>query len=79
MWFAALGNYRANRWFVNFMIRLLQGEPSVTRLLARNPFPNAPPRLIRARIYRYRFTGWGSREWWRREEMGTYFPAVSLR
>jgi hypothetical protein len=79
MWFAALGTYQSNRWFVNFMIRLLQGEPSVTRLLANNPFPNAPPRLIRARVYRYRFTGWGSREWWTREEMGTYFPAVSLK
>jgi hypothetical protein len=79
MWFAALGNYRSNRWFVNLMIRLLQGEPAVTRLLAHNPFPNAPPRFIRARIYRYRFTVRGSREWWTREEMGTYFPAVSLK
>jgi hypothetical protein len=79
MWFAALGNYQSNRWFVNFMIRLMQGEPSVTRLLARNPFPNAPPRFIRARLFRYRFTGWGSREWWTAEERGSYFPAVSLK
>ncbi len=79
MWFAALGNYRSNRWFVNFMIRLLQGEPSVTRLLRYTPFANAPPKFIRARVFQYRFTRWGARDWWTREERGTYFPTVSLK
>jgi hypothetical protein len=79
MWFAALGTYQSNRWFVNFMVRLLQGEPVVLRLLKYNPFPNAPPKYIRARLYQYHFTRWGSRDWWTREERGTYFPAVSLK
>jgi hypothetical protein len=79
MWFAALGSYRENRWFVNFMLRLLQGEPSVVRLLAYNPFPQAPPKYIRARSYRYHFSHWGDRAWWTREEHGLYFPAVSLK
>ena len=26
MWFAALGSYQQNRWFVNFMVRLLAGR-----------------------------------------------------
>ncbi len=79
MWFAALGTYQENRWFVNFMVRLLQGEPAVLRLLAWNPFPQAPPRYIRARLFEYRFTTWGARAWWRREELGMYFPPVSLK
>ena len=79
MWFAALGSYQENRWFPNFMLRLLQGEPAVLRLLAHNPFPNAPPKYVRARLYIYHFTKWGSRDWWTREERGLYFPAVSLR
>jgi lipase maturation factor 1 len=79
MWFAALGSYQQNRWFVNFMIRLLQGEPTVTRLLAYNPFPDVPPKFVRARVYQYHFTRWGSRDWWTREERGTYFPPVSLK
>jgi hypothetical protein len=61
------------------MIRLLQGEPAVVRLLKYNPFPNAPPKYIRARVYLYQFTHWGSRDWWTHEERGTYFPAVSLK
>jgi type IV secretory pathway VirB3-like protein len=79
MWFAALGNYRQNRWFVNFMLRLLQGERSVTGLLQYNPFPVAPPKYIRAQVYLYNFTHSGERAWWRREPRGTYFPAVSLK
>ena len=29
MWFAALGSYQNNPWFVNFVFRLLQGSPEV--------------------------------------------------
>ena len=79
MWFAALGSYQENRWFTNFMIRLLQGEPSVLRLLGHNPFPDAPPRYVRARVFLYHFTHFGERAWWRREEEGSYFPVVSLK
>jgi len=79
MWFAALGSYQENRWFVNLMLRLLQGEPRVLRLLAYNPFPKVPPKYVRARVYQYHFTHWGERAWWTREESGMYFPAVSLK
>jgi hypothetical protein len=79
MWFAALSNYQNNRWFVGFMLRLLQGEPSVLRLMRYNPFPNAPPKFIRARVYLYQFTKFGEPGWWHREERGLYFPAVSLK
>jgi hypothetical protein len=79
MWFAALGSYQDNRWFVNFMLRLLQGEPSVLHLLSYNPFPKSPPKYVRARTYLYTFTHFGDRAWWSREENGIYLPAVSLR
>jgi hypothetical protein len=79
MWFAALGSYQNNRWFVNFVLRLLQGEPSVLRLLSYNPFPQAPPKYVRAVTYLYTFTHSGERAWWAREESGKYLPAVSLR
>ncbi|HJT88396.1 MAG TPA: lipase maturation factor family protein [Bryobacteraceae bacterium] len=79
MWFAALGTYQENRWFVNFMLRLLQGEPRVLRLLQYNPFPSHPPKYIRARVFLYHFTHFGEKGWWRREYQGQYFPAVSLK
>ena len=79
MWFAALGSYRQNRWFVNFAIRLLQGEPAVTHLLAYDPFEGSHPKYIRARLFRYDFTHFGEKGWWTREEKGICMPAVSLR
>jgi predicted DCC family thiol-disulfide oxidoreductase YuxK len=82
MWFAALGAPRQNPWFGGLVVRLLQGSPDVSRLLARNPFPDQPPRYVRASFYRYRFTTVEehrqSGAWWKRQELGEYLPTVSL-
>jgi lipase maturation factor 1 len=83
MWFAALGDYRSNPWFVTFAERLLEGSPQVIRLLATNPFPGRPPRYVRAVTYDYRFTTWEEHRatgaWWHREPHGQYLPPVGLR
>ena len=83
MWFAALSSYPAQPWFVNFAVRLLEGSPDVLALMAKNPFPSAPPHYIRARLYDYKFTDFAERRatgaWWRRELKGEYLPVVSLR
>jgi lipase maturation factor 1 len=83
MWFAALGSYQANPWFVNFMLRLLEGSPDVHALLAVNPFPSAPPGYIRAQVYDYKFTNMAEHRatgnWWRRELKSIYFPPASLK
>jgi hypothetical protein len=83
MWFAALGTYRDNPWFVTFVYRLLEGSPQVLSLLGPNPFPSAPPRYIRARVYEYTFTDWPTRRatgaWWKREPAESYLPVVSLQ
>jgi lipase maturation factor 1 len=82
MWFAALSDYRSTPWFTNFMVRLLQGSPEVLALLAKNPFPNAPPKYVRAELFDYRFTNFAERratgDWWSRRLEGLYFPQISL-
>ena len=82
MWFAALGSYRQNPWLLSFCLSLLRGSPEVLGLLERNPFPNTPPRYVRAVMYDYRFTDFRTRRqtgaWWRRQETAQYLPAVSL-
>jgi predicted DCC family thiol-disulfide oxidoreductase YuxK len=82
MWFAALGSIDQNPWFQNFCFRLLQGSPEVTVLLQKNPFPDKPPRYIRAELYNYQFTNFAERSvtgaWWKREPIGEYLPPVSL-
>ena len=82
MWFAALGTPEQNPWFIRLAICLLKGKTDVTRLFAHDPFPNQPPRYIRAILYRYRFTTAKEHRqtgaWWERQELGEYLPAVSL-
>jgi predicted DCC family thiol-disulfide oxidoreductase YuxK len=82
MWFAALGTPRENPWLVALIFRLLQGSHEVNGLLAINPFPDKPPRYIRAMFYRYRFTTVDERHqtgaWWKREELREYLPTLSL-
>jgi hypothetical protein len=80
MWFAALGFADGNPWFLRFLKTLQQGSPSVLSLLKENPFPNRPPRFIRAVMYRYRFTNFAQRRkdgsWWSREKRGLYCPVL---
>jgi predicted DCC family thiol-disulfide oxidoreductase YuxK len=82
MWFAALSTPQQNPWFGGLVVRLLLGSRDVSRLLAHNPFPDQPPRYIRASFYRYRFTTVEehrqSGAWWKRQELGEYLPTVSL-
>jgi len=82
MWFAAMGDYSDNLWFVKFMGKLLQGDPGTLSLLRSNPFPERPPRYVRAQLWRYRFTTPDERrrtgQWWNREFARPYFPVVSL-
>ena len=77
MWFAALsGDCRRERWFLAFERRLFEGSPDVLALLASDPFPDAPPRYLRARLDLARFTGRGSSAWWRREPAGLFCPPI---
>ncbi|MCY3724792.1 MAG: lipase maturation factor family protein [Candidatus Poribacteria bacterium] len=84
MWFAALqGSYQRTPWFLNFMGALLQGKPEVLQLLTEDPFPDKPPRYIRATLYEYRFTDLATKRsegtWWHRDWKRIYCPAISLR
>ena len=79
MWFAAMPGAGTEPWLVHFVAKLLEADPGSRGLLARDPFGDRPPRFVRARYYRYRFTkpGDASGAWWSRELVGEYLPALS--
>jgi hypothetical protein len=79
MWFAALGRVESTPWFQSFLIRLLQGSPEVLALLETNPFPEKPPKFLRAISDDYSFTASGEKAWWSREAAAIYCPEISLR
>ncbi len=82
MWFAAMSSYQDYPWFVNFVAKLLEGDAAVLSLIRKNPFPDKPPRYVRALLYEYHFTTPEERKqtgaWWKRTLTGAYFPTVSL-
>ena len=79
MWFAAFSrDCRSQPWFLAFEQRLLEGSPAVLGLLRGNPFREGPPRYVRARLVRYRFTDRGAQAWWQRDELGIYCPPSGL-
>lgn len=82
MWFAALGGYAENAWFLHFIERLLEGSRDVIALLEKDPFDGRPPRYIRAQRYDYHFSTpqekAKSGAWWARRLIGSYLPVVSF-
>ncbi len=77
MWFASFRDYEHEPWIVHLADALLRGEPSVRALFARDPFPDAPPRYVRASLYRYWMTDPGEPGWWRRERVADYLRPLS--
>jgi lipase maturation factor 1 len=80
LWFASLGSWRENAIVPSTEERLLSNEPDVLSLFTGNPFPNQPPRLVRAVLWRYWFTSTSEKRtegiWWRRELLGLYAPTL---
>lgn len=83
MWFASLSNARSQKWFLYLVTRLLEGDKYVLSLFNGNPFPDNPPKYIRAISYDYSFntiedyskTG----NVWKRDNQGIYLKEVSLK
>lgn len=73
----------ADPWFGALVERLLENDRDTLRLLRRSPFPaDAPPRFVRARLFRYRYTSWRElRETgacWERTFVREYLPPTRL-
>lgn len=83
MWFAAMTTPWNHPWVLELIERLLRNDAPTLKLLRDNPFPDQPPALIRAGLYRYRFTTRQERKqtgaWWARDWVGEYLPPIGLR
>ncbi|WP_421842780.1 lipase maturation factor family protein [Mycobacterium sp.] len=81
MWFAAISPGYARPWLRPLLHRLLCNDAAALRLLRHNPFPDSPPRYVRAQLYQYRFTTphelRHERAWWRRTLIRGYVPPMS--
>jgi hypothetical protein len=78
IWFAAMASPGDYPWTLHFVWKLLHNDRDTLSLLANNPFPDAPPHYIRARLFRYRFAPIGDKVWWQRERIGEWLPALDV-
>lgn len=83
LWFAAMEPAQYNPWVLNLVKRLLTGTKEVQIFFVENPFPNAPPKYIRAFVYDYHFTDERTYRttgcWWYRKNQRVFLPPLSLQ
>jgi len=80
MWFAAMEGPNQYPWTLHLVWKLLNNDPRALSLLGPNPFPEKPPRYIRAIRYRYHFAQGGNPQgnWWVRDNLGPWLPPLSV-
>jgi hypothetical protein len=78
MWFASMSSAGEYPWTVNLVSKLLHNDRAAASLFAVNPFPDTPPRYIRAILYRYSFAEKNANGiWWNRERIDVWLPPMS--
>jgi lipase maturation factor 1 len=82
LWFASLGDWRSNPIVPRTEKHLLNGDKDALSLFAGNPFPDKPPRRVRALLWQYWFTSVKEKRetgaWWKRESRGLYAPTLEI-
>ena len=80
IWFAAMSSPEHYPWTLHFVWKLLHNDKGLLGLLATNPFPDAPPRHVRAVYYTYAFAPPGNPDhaWWTRTRLGLWLPDLTV-
>ena len=80
LWFASLGDWQQNEIVPLTEERLLDNDADVMTLFRGNPFPEAPPKYVRAVLWQYWFTTMAEKRttgnWWKRQLLGLYAPVI---
>ena len=80
LWFASLGSWQDYPIVPRTEVKLLENDSEVLGLFKSSPFPNRPPREIRAVLWQYWFTSVAEKRatglWWRREFVGLHAPRL---
>jgi hypothetical protein len=91
MWFLPFSVFVTSRgismhgyepWFLRMVEKLLEGDRAMLRLFKDTPFPDEPPRYVRARFYHYQFTSKAEHRAtgnvWKRTYIDDYLPPHNL-
>jgi hypothetical protein len=82
LWFASLADWQQANIVPITEEKLLLGDPAVLSLFCGNPFPDQPPKYVRAVLWQYWFTTLAEKratgDWWTRQYVGLYAPVLTL-
>ena len=82
LWFASLGTWSQYPIVPRTEELLLINDSDVLQLFAGNPFPDRPPKMMRAVLWQYWFSTMQEKHtqgiWWRRQLLGTYAPTLTI-
>lgn len=82
LWFAAMGPPGDSIWVISLIQSMLRNDPGVMCFFERNPFPDHPPKYIRAWTYNYHFTTpaqhAASGDWWWRDDKRVWLQPLML-
>lgn len=81
LWFCSLADWQQCQIVPQTEEHLLKNAGDVLAFFRTNPFPQAPPRFVRAVLWQYWFTSLDEKErsgnWWRRKYLGLYAPELT--
>jgi hypothetical protein len=79
MWFASMSTPDEYPWTLHLVWKLLHNDPTTLSLFGNNPFPERPPRFVRAVLYQYQFAEPGNHDgrWWNRKQLGLWLPPLA--
>ncbi|CAD6187163.1 unnamed protein product [Caenorhabditis auriculariae] len=79
MWYAAVGNYKQNHFFLSLVYHLMEGTPDVLALMGHYPFgANKTMNFVRAKLYTYRFSKPTEEvDWWTRTYKREYMKIMN--
>lgn len=82
LWFAAMDRVSESPWVFGIVKLLLTGDPQIKPFFRDYPFPDHPPKYIRAFVYDYHFSDWSqlftSGQWWTRDNKRTYLSPLMI-
>lgn len=80
IWFAAMATPNRYPFVPHLVWKLLHNDEDAISLIASNPFPDEPPKIIRVELYRYEFLppGHESGAVWERQRIGEWLPPLSV-
>jgi hypothetical protein len=78
IWFAAMNGEPRDPWLLHLAWKLLDGDRSIRKLLAVDPFGGVAPRYVRIRRFVYHLAPWASATWWTRDHEELWLPPIAL-